>query len=137
MAVSRRHEELVLGILQWATAKHGPAASSSFRADCVLCPTLPKPLPIGNYLPDFYADLGASIIIGEAKTIADIETLHTQSQIRNAVQYFQKMSALKSARVGELVIATPWPVINAAKRLIRTINRRVGFEAYDAHFLPQ
>lgn len=59
---------------------------------------------IGGYRPDVYAtDAPITVtIIGEAKTKADLETLHTRSQI----QTFLNFLILHGG--GLFILATPW-----------------------------
>ena len=74
-----------------------------------------KPPAIGGFRPDVYAaDIGKqTVIVGEAKTTADIETEHSRAQY---VAYARHLSLFDSPT---LILAVPWHLRVRAKTLLR------------------
>lgn len=81
------------------------------------------PLKIDDFRPDVFAeDTNGRIIIGEAKTTKDLETLHSKNQIKCFIRHLMK----KEDSV--FILAVPLYSLNAAKNLIRIIKRGLGAE---------
>jgi hypothetical protein len=77
-----------------------------------------KPPMLNGFVPDVYVP-GNSPIIGEAKTLRDLETEHTRLQVAAFLEFISGTSP-----VGCLVFAVPLPGVNYAKSIIRNIGRR-------------
>jgi hypothetical protein len=77
-----------------------------------------KPPTLNGFVPDVYVP-GTSPIIGEAKTLRDLETEHTRLQIS---AFLESISG--SSSPGCLVLAVPLTGVNYAKSIIRNICRR-------------
>ena len=81
-----------------------------------------RPPSISGYIPDAYVMLSrlGRVVIGEAKTMRDLENAHTQAQI---------VAFLKRCRLVEdsaFVLAVPWPVERLAKAVLLNIRSREG-----------
>lgn len=80
------------------------------------------PQLIGNVRPDVYAHftLQKKVIVGEAKTSADVESMRTLLQLE---QYFEHLG---QSPLGELWMAVPWTSAGAAVRVCSVIKRRMS-----------
>src|SRR5687767_12395891 len=81
-----------------------------------------KPPRINGFLPDIYAvDAPSSIVIlGEAKTVSDLETDHSKRQISAFLTYVSQQHR------GVLLLAVPWQASATARNLLRILQRRLG-----------
>jgi hypothetical protein len=88
------------------------------------------PIINNEFRPDVFAeDNNGRIIIGEAKTTKDLETLHTKSQIKCFIQHLME----KEGSV--FILATPLYSINTAKNMIGIIKRKLGAENVESIFI--
>ena len=73
-----------------------------------------RPPSIGGYVPDAYAMLNEQgrVVIGEAKSMRDLENSHADSQITA----FLKRCGLAEGSV--FMLAVPWPVERHARSLL-------------------
>ncbi|MBI5119303.1 hypothetical protein HZA56_22775 [Candidatus Poribacteria bacterium] len=82
-----------------------------------------KPPQVGEAIPDVYAPLHAGgIVIGEAKTSADLENRHTEGQFRTYLKF------CKLNPQSFLVVAVPWPVEALAKDRLKYIKKKENLE---------
>jgi hypothetical protein len=89
-----------------------------------------KPLTIGGFRPDVFARAsGRLTLIGEAKTVADLETLHTERQIEAFLAY------LTNKPGATIVLSTPWVCRASAQNLVRFVARRHGADSIAMHFI--
>lgn len=79
------------------------------------------PRRIGNSVPDVLAvNIGRNIaIIGEAKTLTDVDNIHTYNQIRNYLRYLHE----NGEQYSELIYAAPWQSLGILDRMIREALR--------------
>ena len=114
MSESSRHMRLVSNIVKWIRETRECDDLCIFVDE----PTqagLDKPPNIGGYFPDVFAKAIARqpvTIIGEAKTVYDLETNRSELQLISYLSY------LKTAPDPFLVISTSWVVQRTAKGLL-------------------
>ena len=84
-----------------------------------------KPPMIEGFRPDLYASKGVleTVIIGEAKTMKDLETAHSREQYR---AYARHLAACENAT---LILAVPWQLRVRAKTLMRLAIEDAGAPA--------
>lgn len=119
MADSSQHEMLVRRIVGYIFTNYSELYSLSVIDD------LPKPIgaerppKIQGYRPDVFAqDVPlTTAIIGEAKTLGDLETGHSKRQ------YASFLSSLSMQPNGIFLIAVPFIGVPAALRVLREIIR--------------
>ena len=77
-----------------------------------------KPPLISDHCPDVFVPKTNSfnMIIGEAKTLRDVETVHTINQFKA----FLKFCELNHPSL--FVLAVPWPVTRLARNLVKNIQ---------------
>ena len=75
-----------------------------------------------NYHPDIYYNHNNTLIIGEAKTINDIDNIHSRSQYISYLQECQKFQG-KSY----LIVCSSWTVSMMFKNLLKYIKRMNNF----------
>ena len=131
MGVSRCHEELVGAIVDWLQVQHPAADAMSVSADCIFCEHLPNPPLLNGFIPDVYAVgiVETRTIVGEAKTPKDLETP------RSRAQFEAFLTHLCVCQNAQFVIATPWPSVNSAKAIVRSITKRRHIDGVDVVFL--
>lgn len=80
------------------------------------------PPAIGDFRPDIYAieRVSRRTLIGEAKTVDDIDNNHTYRQLAAYFEYLARELA------GELWIAVPLLAGGTAHRVCRLVRRRLG-----------
>ena len=71
-------------------------------------------------MPDAYVRLrdSGSVVIGEAKSLGDLENQHTEAQITAF------MRRCGTAAGSALIVAVPWPVERLAFALVRNIRTK-------------
>lgn len=94
----------------------------------VLCDSVSKtsrarPPLIEGYVPDAYVmiDDKGRVVIGEAKTIGDLENAHTDEQL---LAFLARCDQVKGSA---FVLAVPWPVERLARSLLTNLQARKGF----------
>ena len=113
MSDSAQHLELVKSILGFVRQNFSPA-KFAVLSDLPGSPN--KPPRIHGFVPDVFAEDAprTAVVIGEAKTIADLETAHSRLQI----QAFLRFLAMQENAT--LVLAVPWPAAVAARQFAET-----------------
>src|SRR5258708_8311128 len=87
MPESQGHIDLVRSLSAWIEGKFRNG-SYSFHVIADLPDSPEKPDYIGGFRPDVYARAaGKHTILGEAKTVNDLECLHTERQIGAFLKY--------------------------------------------------
>ena len=92
-----------------------------------------RPPSITGYVPDAYValnDLGV-VVIGEAKSMTDLENSHTEDQITA----FLKRCELVEGSV--FVLAVPWPVERLARSFLLTLQAREGVSGVETVVLSE
>lgn len=90
-----------------------------------------RPPIIDGFIPDVYAvaHQDRRIIIGEAKTIMDIESTHSRMQY---AAYLRHCKAYPSAA---LLLAVPWTMVNCTKGLLKAIKRQTDTQLVEVILL--
>lgn len=115
MAESRQHKELVRRIVSYIEAM--PNCCHDFiEADLFDFNTRTSRV-VGGYFPDVFYKDDSQIIIGEAKTEADLQTPHTDKQIAS---YIAECKLFSGDR--HIVLSVPFFASNS---LFNYINRRI------------
>lgn len=131
MAESQEHVDLVKALYVWVKERFGDSFYD-FYILSDLPESMEKPDVIGGFRPDLFARApGHLTLIGEAKTIADLETEHTRQQVAAFLRF------LSGAPGAVFVIATPWPAHASAKNLVSTIARQTGITNVEIRLLRQ
>ena len=107
--------------------------------DCGVCvlydlpqtPNGSKPPLIEGYRPDVLAEnVPASFtLIGEAKTVKDLETPHSKNQFKAYLTY------LRLRPNPHLVVATPWYAVNSARTFLAAAQRETDTNSVQVFFL--
>lgn len=77
-----------------------------------------KPPKIGRYTPDVWGQSRRRILIGEAKTFADLDTPHTANQLGCFLEY-----VVGSPPGSTLVVCVPTFAMPRAKQILRSLGR--------------
>ena len=95
-------------------------------ADLPSTPRRDKPQRVGGFVPDVYAsDVPTTFrLIGEAKTIEDLETPHTILQLS---AFFRHVTVCG----GALAVAVPWAAIGTARRVVHDVAAAEGCGAVE------
>ena len=118
MPESAAHAALVQAIILYAGREFGDLADIAVREDAVHPVRGEGPPRIESYVPDvFVTDVPTTTtLIGEAKTLQDIETDHSRRQI------FAFLSYLSKTPRGIFVLSVPMAASATARRLLAEIN---------------
>ena len=113
MGESQNHQDLVQRTYRYLADRYPPHDGYAIFTDAPATPRGEKPRKIGGFLPDVLAmDVPTTFYaIGEAKTAADLENVHTAAQLRAFLLHLR-------VRGGVLVVTVPWAVAATARRMI-------------------
>jgi hypothetical protein len=122
MAESLQHLKLVRAILSYISREHHEVSYLATLHDLPGFIGGEKPPRIGRFTPDVYAvDAPHTVtIIGEAKTVPDLETDHSRKQIRVFIEF------LKDKERGVFVLAVPWQAAPRARGIVSGLAQGVG-----------
>jgi hypothetical protein len=131
VAESLHHLELVKAILDYIAREHCQISYLALLHDLPGAIRGEKPPRIGGYLPDVYAvDAPCTItIIGEAKTVKDLETDHSRRQIRAFTEF------LVHKERGILVVSVPWHAGPRARGIVGHVCRSLDTSAMNFVYL--
>ncbi len=129
MPESQVHINLVNDLVFWISENHLNGDHHLVLADRPQTMGSQKPPRIDGYCPDAFARNTKSyeLILGEAKTSWDLESLHTERQIGS----FLKFCSISNSSL--FVFAVPWHMARFGKNLLRQIQRRTNTQ--DVHVL--
>jgi len=118
MAESSVHAGLVKGMVDFVGRELGDLKNIAIRDDSVQPLRGERPPRIGGFVPDLYAsDVPTTrIIIGEAKTRIDLETLHSEQQISAFLEYLSKSPN------GAFLLAVPLNAAATARRILGELS---------------
>ncbi len=113
MSESAAHAELVKRLVQWISAGYVESRTLCVLSDGPSVPENEKPPMIGGFFPDVFAeDTPPTLtVIGEAKTARDLETLHSQRQLRAFIEFLSFRSK------PHFVMAAPAFAISTAQNM--------------------
>lgn len=118
MPESASHIRLVSSIVRWIADTHFRGDKGHVLVDSPDGDARTKPPRIGDAFPDAYATLpSGGIIIGEAKTPRDIQTQHTEGQLRS---YLSACSLIPDSI---FVFGVPWEYAATAHNLLKFLKR--------------
>lgn len=118
MSESLLHQQLVQQIIAETKNIVGKEKASLIATDAVDSVVLP-PLTEEGFRPDVYYHYNDILIIGEAKTSADIERLHSREQYES---YIKKCSLHQGRAV--FIIAVPWMDHATINNILCKIRKR-------------
>ena len=120
MPESPLHASLVELLVQYAIWEFGDFADIAIREDTLHPLRREKPPRIGGHIPDvLVTDVPTTrTLIGEAKTLPDLETEHTRKQISAFVGY------LAMTRSGIFVLSVPPQGRPVARRMLAQASQR-------------
>jgi hypothetical protein len=133
MSETIEHTRLVAVVVNWVTRHHQDNRGLCIYCDCPTVLQTEKPSPIEGYFPDLYAATTPPTItiIGEAKTIGDLETQRSLNQFLAFIRFL-------SVRPNPtLILATPWRGRSTAMRIINTAIANSGSQHIKTHFLAE
>lgn len=110
MSESRLHDQLVSVILEHVRRHYRDFLIFDDRTAM----SSHKPPRVGGFVPDVYAVNVPTtrIVIGEAKTFRDLQTPHTDAQMRAFLDH------LALSDQGTLIVAVPWMAVATARSLV-------------------
>lgn len=122
MAESNTHSALVKIIISYIGREHAQIAALGVVNDLSAPLGAEKPNRIEGFVPDVYAFDAplTTVIIGEAKTQADLETEHSKKQIT------AYLSFLRHQATGIFILAVPWQAKRRASAIVSSLSEAVG-----------
>ena len=120
MPESEKHSNLVAMLHSYIVDRFCVGRVGRVITDSISSDSRTRPPPIGGYVPDAYLKLNelGSVVIGEAKTLRDLENSHTEAQ----VTAFLRRCAMAEGSV--LILAVPWPVERLARALLAHFRKK-------------
>ena len=120
MAESATHANLVESMRQWVIDNCFDEDSGFVLVDNPEGTRFTKPPNTYGFVPDLFARRKSEggIIIGEAKTVRDLENPHTRAQL---TAFLKRCSEEMNSM---LVLAVPWHMERFAKNLVRSISHQ-------------
>ena len=119
MGESHAHSILVRHLVDWVATQYLAGHKEGIQVDSLTSAI--KPNPVGGYVPDLYVSPNMGrLIIGEAKTVRDFETKHSQDQITT---FLRKCSETDGA---VFVLAIPWTRARFARSMLKRICNQNG-----------
>jgi hypothetical protein len=127
------HTRLVAVIVEWVRVQYSAKPGLSLFCDSPTVLLTEKPSPIEGFFPDVYAATTPCTftLIGEAKTIPDLESARSFNQIVAFLQF------LLPRPQPILVMAIPWQATATAKNIVALAKREANAEAVQTHFLTE
>jgi len=121
MPESASHIRLVKALVSWLVEGPLSVDAGLLLVDSPDSPPRSRPSQIGGHVPDVCVPAWDTHgpILGEAKTLRDLEREHTLSQLRAFLNWC-------SRRDGALfVLAVPWPMVRLARAMLKRLLREV------------
>lgn len=121
MAESLEHLKLVRAILWYISREHSEVSYLATLHDLPGLIRGEKPPRISGFAPDVYAvDAPRTVtIVGEAKTVRDLESEHSRKQIRAFIAF------LKDKERGVFVLAVPWQAVPRARGIVKGLAQEM------------
>jgi hypothetical protein len=131
MSETATHVRLVGLIVEWITTQYAGRQGLCVFCDCPPILETEKPSPVDGFFPDVTAATTppALTLIGEAKTIQDLETPRSYQQVTAFLRF---LSARPEAA---LIMATQWQAAATAKNLVARAVTETNAKAVRLHFL--
>jgi len=131
MSESGTHIRLVRLIVDWIKTRHAATPGLCIFCDCPPVLETEKPTPIEGFFPDVAAATTppALTLIGEAKTIQDLETPRSYQQL----SAFLRFLSVRPEPI--FIMATPWQATATAKNLVARAVTETKATGVRLHFL--
>ena len=128
MAESSTHTNLVQLIVTYIRREHKQVTALGIIDDLPDLLHAEKPNRVGGFVPDVYAFDAplTTVIIGEAKTTADLETDHSKRQLCAFLTHLSHQEA------GILILAVPWQAKRRAQAIIEMLRAETGAASVQA-----
>ena len=125
MPESEEHAHLVTILHSYIANRFCDGNRDLVLTDSVIDSSRTRPPSIEGYVPDAYvmSDRRGTVIIGEAKTLRDLENSHTEAQ----VSAFLRRCSITNGST--LILAVPWPI----ERLTRAILTKLQIREESSH----
>ena len=122
MPETEEHSNLVAILHSYISNRFCEGRWERVYTDSVSSESSARPPPIEGYVPDAYFMLNdrGRVVIGEAKSIGDLENSHTDSQ----VTAFLRRCGM--AEGSAFILAVPWPIERLARALLTNFRIREG-----------
>lgn len=115
MSESAEHLQLVCRILRFVETNFPP---DRFIVCCDNPGSSDKPPRLSGFVPDVFATDAprTTVVVGEAKTAADLQTAHSQRQITEFVRF------VAAQQRGVFLLAVPWQASFMARRFLDLVQ---------------
>jgi len=130
---SAAHITLVNHLVRWVEANTEWSRKAALLVSLPGTPAGSQPPTIGAFIPDMFLknELAGFAMIGEAKTVRDLEREHSRNQF---VAYMQYLATYPSSL---LLIAVPWTCTAQARSLLQMLQRRNGLSGVSVKVIDQ
>ena len=126
MSESYTHAELVRNLKDFVVNEYLNGDDGCVLVDSAAVERNDRAYQINGYVPDVIASPvkgKLSKIIGEAKTIQDIETTHSLHQIEAFLRYCTQ------AEDSLFIVAVPWPYGRTVRNIVKRIAKKTKLKA--------
>ena len=122
MPESEEHSRLVAILRCYIAETFCNGKAEHIYTDSTRSESLDLPPSIAGFIPDAYVspNLQGGIVIGEAKSIRDLENSHTEGQ----VIAFLRRCRLVNGSV--FILAVPWPIERLARTFLTNLQARAA-----------
>lgn len=133
MPESEEHSNLVAMLHSYISHRFCEGRSERVLTDSVSRQSPNRPPPIEGYVPDAYVMLDelGRIVIGEAKSMGDLENSRAEAQITA----FLRRCGIVEGSV--FVLAVPWPVERLAEALLINFRAKEGLHHVETFVLSE
>lgn len=128
MPESEEHSSLVVMLRNYIADRFCEGETARVFTDSIRGGSSMRPPSIAGYVPDAYLALNelGGVVIGEAKSLKDLENSHTESQVTAFLR------RCETAEGSTFILAVPWPVERLARVLLTSLQAREGLSRVDA-----
>lgn len=131
MAESAAHMEYVRNIVNYMEIKFQCSTNGILLTD--LPETAERPDPVINgFIPDVLYMSKDYYIIGEAKTVNDVDNWHTKEQVRSYIEQLKT-----SHREKHLFLCTTWTSSRTFKNLIIRLRKEISTTDIIVHLMDE
>jgi len=131
MSETIAHTRLVGIIVDWVKSEYSHTPGFCLFCDCPTVLETEKPSPIEGFFPDVCgaATPPAVTVLGEAKTLPDLESPRSYQQIQAFLRF------LAARPQPTFVVAVPWSAKTTAKNIIARAKLETDTQSVRVHFL--
>ena len=133
MPESEEHANLVAILHSYIADRFCAGEADRVLTDTVSGQSRMRPPSVAGYIPDAYLMLNdcTGVVIGEAKSMNDLENSHTEAQIAA----FMNRCGMMEGSV--FILAVPWPIERFARALLRNFRDREGLRQVETIVLSE